>query len=181
MAAFDFYFSFYGLLLGLVVAQVANGLGHAIVIRKHSHSGWLTPLLSLFLLVDIASFWIWAWSLRDVVSVSYASIYFGLAVALSYYLAAALLFPAREQDWDNLDQHYWSNKRLVIAGIGLANILVIADSVVREGSPFHGWVAWSLQAAYWTSIAVLMISRWRAVDGICLGALLAVYASAIFT
>ena len=64
MSPFEFYFSFYGLLLGLSVAQVAGGIGHAVVIRRDSRLGWLTPLLSLFVLLDVASFWVWAWGSR---------------------------------------------------------------------------------------------------------------------
>ena len=59
MTGFELYFSFFGLLLGLSVAQVANGIGHAVVARKTITLGVLTPLLAVFVLLDIASFWVW--------------------------------------------------------------------------------------------------------------------------
>ncbi|WP_167309524.1 hypothetical protein [Brevundimonas naejangsanensis] len=54
--AFEFFFSFYGLVLGLSVAVTATGLATAIQHRKKIQIGWLTPLLALFVCLDIASF-----------------------------------------------------------------------------------------------------------------------------
>ena len=65
MSAFEFYFSFYGLILGLSVAQVVSGFAVALDARKRSKVGLLTPLLALFLLFDITTFWLFAWALRD--------------------------------------------------------------------------------------------------------------------
>jgi hypothetical protein len=176
MSPFEFYLSFYGLLLSLSVAQVAGGIGHAVVIRKDSHLGWLTPLFSLFVLLDIASFWIWAWGSRDVISINYATIYLGLLVALSYYLATVLLFPVRDGDWKDLDAHYWSNKRFVLAGIALANIIVLAHAFATRDAPFDASFR-IYQALYWLPLAVLLVSRWKLVDGLCLVVLSGAYLS----
>jgi hypothetical protein len=173
MSAFELYLSFYGLLLGLSVAQVASGLGHAVVRRRESHIGWLTPLLSIFVLFDIASFWIWAWVSREVISVSYASIYIGMVIALAYYLASVLLFPVLENGWSDLDQHYWANKRFVVVGIAVANAIVIGEAAVRRGSvPFTTTLGWSLQAFYWGPLLLMFFSRRKLVDGLCLGSMI---------
>ena len=173
MSAFELYLSFYGLLLGLSVAQVASGLGHAMVRRRESHIGWLTPLLSLFVLLDIASFWIWAWNSREVISINYASIYIGLVIALAYYLACVLLVPVREADWADLDLHYWANKRFVVIGIAVANAIVIAEAVARRGSvPFTTTLSWSLQLLYWLPLLLMFFSRRKLVDSLCLASLI---------
>ena len=179
MSGFDFYFSFYGLLLGLCVAQVASGLGHAVVIRRHGRLGLLTPMLAVFLLLDIASFWIWAWDSRQEINVDYTNMYLGLTIALSYYLATVLLFPVRETDWADLDAHYWQNKSLVLGGIGLANLLVIAASWVHDGVPFTTAFQWFVQAVYWASLVTAAISGRAVIDKVCLGLLIAVYASTV--
>ena len=167
MSPFEFYFSFYGLLLGLSVAQVAGGIGHAVVIRRDSRLGWLTPLLSLFVLLDVASFWVWAWGSRDTISIGYAAIYLGLVIALCYYLATVLMFPVRDGDWKDLDVHYWSNKRLVLAGIAVANIIVLAHAFATRDEPFSASFG-IYQALYWIPIAIMLVSRWKLVDGLCL-------------
>lgn len=124
MDRFEFFFSFYGLLLGLSVAAVATGLASAIGARKAVRIGRLTPLLALFVLLDIASFWIQAWRIREHAEITYASIYLGLAVALAYFLSANLVFPTRQEEWADFDDHYRAHKRHVLAGVLFANVVM---------------------------------------------------------
>lgn len=125
MDRFEFFFSFYGLLLGLSVAAVATGLANAVGARKAVRMGWRTPLLALFVLLDIASFWIQAWRIREQAQVTYAAIYVGLAVALAYFLSANLVFPTRQEEWGDFDDHYRAHKRHVLAGVVFANLVVM--------------------------------------------------------
>jgi hypothetical protein len=178
MSAFEFYFSFYGLLLGLSVAQIANGIGHAVVVRRESRFGWLTPALAAFVLLDIASFWTIAWYSRDTVKVSQLSVYAGLFVALCYYLSAVLLFPVREKEWGNLDDHYWPNKKWVIAGVGIAN--AAAFGWAYGSGALKEWTLPSylfLGLSYWAPLLVVGFSRWRWVDALCLTLLIGSYLS----
>ena len=62
MSAFEFFFSFYGLLLGLSVAAIATGVATVIHHRRRVQIGWLTPTLATFVALDIASFWGSAWT-----------------------------------------------------------------------------------------------------------------------
>ena len=174
MSEFEFFFSFYGLLLGLCAAQIASGIGHAIVARRDSHLGWLTPLLSAFLLMDLASFWLNAWNYRRVMDVSFASLYAGMLIALSYYIAAVLLFPVRERGWSNLDEHYWQNKKWVVLGVALANAAALAWFV---GSKIVQWPTQAifLMAAYWLPLVLLFFSRRKWLDAVSLTLLIAAY------
>lgn len=174
MNSFEFYFSFYGLLLGLSVAQVAAGIGHAVVVRKDCRIGWLTPLLSLFILLDIASFWVWAWRMREDVAVGYASIFIGLAVAFAYFLATVLLFPVRDQDWRDLDAHYWANRRLVVLGIVSAALVNAAVTYATSGLSFTP-IGWLFFGAYWVPLLLMLVIKRKAVDGVCLVLLIADY------
>jgi len=125
MSAFEFFFSFYGLLLGLSVAAIAVGLATAIQHRKAVRIGWLTPLLALFLALDMASFWDFAWSyLRDV-PFSYGLLVMGLVIATIYFIAASLVFPHTIEDGLTLDDHFWSNKRVVLLLSTAANIVAL--------------------------------------------------------
>lgn len=129
MSAFEFFFSFYGLLLGLSVAVIATGLATAIQHRRKLRIGWLTPLLALFVGLDIASFWDFAWTIFRDVPFSYGLLVMGLVVALVYFVAASLVFPHEIEDGLSLDDHFWANKKLVLLLTTAANVLAMAVMV----------------------------------------------------
>lgn len=122
MSAFEFFFSFYGLLLGLSVAVIATGVATAIQHRKRIRIGWLTPLLALFVGLDIASFWDFAWTMYRDVPFSYGLLIIGLAIALIYFIAASLVFPHAIEDDLSLDDHFWANKKLILLLTTAANL-----------------------------------------------------------
>lgn len=172
MSGFDFYFTFYGLILGLSVAQVASGFANALNSRRRSNLGFLTPLLSLFVLLDITTFWLYAWALRDQVTVTYGLMFGGLVVTITYYLAASLIFPREGDDWASLDEHYWSQKRLVIAGILAANLVVFGFTVFKAPPAWTDWIYWAWWITYYLPLAVLLISKDRRIDAVLLSWLL---------
>jgi hypothetical protein len=164
MDAFEFYFSFYGLLLGLSVAEVTNGLANAIGSRRSIQIGWLTPLLAAFFLTDVASFWMFAWGARDLIYIDWSSLYVGLIIAVTYYLAAALIFPRNIAEWPSLDDHYWAHKRLVIGGIALANAIVVGLGIAFISAPLHDPMFWFWQIIYWGPVLSLLFSKSRRLD-----------------
>ena len=82
MTAFEFFFSFYGLLLGLSLAVIATGAATAIQHRRKLRIGWLTPLLAVFVALDVASFWDFAWTMYRDVPFSYGLLVASLVVAV---------------------------------------------------------------------------------------------------
>lgn len=139
MSSFEFFFSFYGLLLGLSVAAIATGMAIAIQNRKRLKLGWLTPLLALFVLLDVASFWDFAWNVFRDVPFTYGLLVAGLAIALTYFLAASLVFPYEPGDGASLDDHFWANKKLVLLLTTAANLLAVTlalPQLMKEGGLF---------------------------------------------
>ena len=126
MSAFEFFFSFYGLVLGLSVAVIATGAARAFKHRKTVRVGWKTPLLALFAALDIATFWDAAWTNLGQAPYSYGMLIAGLGVAIVYFIAANLIFPEPEDDAQSLDQHFAANKRAVLLLLTLANVLMVA-------------------------------------------------------
>ena len=108
MDDFSFYLSYYGLILGLSVAQVASGFLNAVGARQRVRIGWLTPTLAVFIFLDITSFWIYAWAIRDSITISWGSMYLGLLIALCYFVASGLVFPRQIEEWPDLDDYYWA-------------------------------------------------------------------------
>jgi hypothetical protein len=119
MSAFEFVFSLFGLLLGFSLVEVLGGLARTLEARlrlgQTYRVGWLTPLLALFVMLDLMTFWLAAWRLRESLAVSGATLTAGLAFAGSYYLAAHLVFPPRDVDAPDLDAHYFRVKRWVLS------------------------------------------------------------------
>jgi len=134
VSAFEFFFSFYGLLLGLSLAAIATGMAIAIQNRRRVRIGWLTPLLAIFVMLDIASFWDAAWNTFRDAPFSYGLLIAGLVIALVYFLAASLVFPYQIEGDVSLDDHFWADKRPVLLLTTLANALMVAVS-----APF--WLA----------------------------------------
>lgn len=135
MTEFEFVFSLFGLLLGLSLAEVLGGLARAIEAQLRTakvgaaagvrdfRAGWLTPLLGVFVMLDIISFWGSAWNARSQLVFSGEVMVGGLFFAGSYYLAAHLVFPTEKEDWADLDAHYFRVRRTVFGAlIGLTTL-----------------------------------------------------------
>jgi hypothetical protein len=163
MDQFDFYFSFYGLLLSLSAGTVIIRFADAIGERRGRAIGLLSPLLGTFVLLDITSFWIWAWRARSAFQISYGYMYFGLAVAVAYFFSASQVFPKESGDWKSLDEHYWARKLYVLPGIMVANIAVIAQGGSARNWDFtpHFYFA---QLWYWLPITALLFTRGKWID-----------------
>jgi hypothetical protein len=125
MSPFELVFALFGLLLGLAVAEVLGGFSHALKLKragKPVRIGWLTPLLGLFVMLDLTSFWLMGYAARDQLSANYVTLVGVLAIVGTYYLAATLIFPDEPEDWPDFDQWYDKQNRLVIGGLLAANI-----------------------------------------------------------
>ena len=131
MSDFEFIFTLYSLLLGLSMAEILAGLGRAIERRAISPTdasrrlklGWLTPLLATFVILDLLSFWSFAWFVREELAVNRYTLLGVTAFACAYYVAARLVFPGESNEPDDLDDHFFRVRRVVL-GILLARVAV---------------------------------------------------------
>lgn len=139
MSAFEFFFSFYGLLLGLSLAVIATGAATAIQHRGKIRIGWLTPLLAAFVALDVAAFWDFAWTVFRDVPFSYGLLVASLIVAVVYFVAASLVFPHQIEDGLSLDDHFWANRKVVLLLTTVANTLAYLVAVpIMLGQPTGG-------------------------------------------
>ena len=168
MDNFSFYLSYYGLILGLSVAQVASGFLNAIGARQRVRLGWLTPALAIFIILDITSFWIFAWAIRASITISWASMYLGLLIAILYFMASGLVFPRNIDEWPELDTYYWKHKRWVIGGILISNMISFWQTVAYH-PPKIDLAFIFAQGNYWPPVILLLFSRRRWQDLTLLG------------
>jgi len=133
MSPFEFFFSFYGLLLGFSVAELVGGFARLIHDRKAVVFGLLTPLLGLYVAIDISSFWVQAWLVFRNAPFNYALLVLGLVVAAVFYIAASMVFPRQIGARTSLDHHFWAQRRWVLLGVLGANLLMLSVLVIVAG------------------------------------------------
>lgn len=186
MSPFEFVFSLVGLLLGLSLAELLGGLAKAIKARRHASRigaqplslGHLVPMLALFLMLDIAGFWTYAWTVRDVMPPTYVTLVFGLLVTGLYYLAASWVFPEGLAERQELDCHYFEQKRLIFAIVILCNLLAYAGRVYLSGMDifkYWTWASWVTTGSYFLFMALAMFARGKRWNTILLALLLFSY------
>src|SRR3954463_4565270 len=92
--AFNFAFSLFAIILGLSLVEVLTGFARALKRRRVVHLGWVTPMLAVFVMLDLISVWEFGWGARHFLNPQYGILLIGLVVSGLYYLAASLIFPA---------------------------------------------------------------------------------------
>lgn len=128
MSNFEFAFSLLYVLLGLSLAAVLGGFARTMQKRHKVRIGWLTPMLGVVVLLDICSFWLFAWALRTAIPIEYLPLMCGLVICGLYYLVASLVFPDELDEWPDLDVYYVTHKRRVIGGMIGCNALALGAS-----------------------------------------------------
>jgi hypothetical protein len=164
MSEFEFLFSVFGLLIGLTLVEIAVKFADAIDAHHRRPIGVLTPLLAAFVLIDVAGYWLFAWSLRDLLHVRWRTVFVGLSVAMVYYFSASMIFPRSEGDWKTLDEHYWARKRLVIGGVLLVEGATMAWQLSRAVPALDDYWFWIYQLPYFLPLAALLFTRSKRVD-----------------
>ena len=168
MSDFEGLFGLFSLMFGLIVAELAIKFADAIDSHRERPIGILTPALALLVLTDVTSFWMWVWGARKVLEFSWPSVFGGVSLAVIYFLAASLVFPRTSRGWSHLDDHYWSRKRFVAAGMLFANAVLIGAMLTRAIPAWNDWWFYFNFGGYLIALAGLVLSRSRRLDYIFL-------------
>jgi hypothetical protein len=144
MSAFEFVFSLFGLLLGFSLVEVLGKLAASVKASPQVRLGWLTPLLSLFVLLDVTGFWSIVWDARDVIPPTYGVLVVGLAITGLYYFAASLIFPSTLDAGTDLDSWYFDHKSTVLTILLACQLLAHASKYALTGASGYQWplVGW---------------------------------------
>ena len=131
--------AFYGLLLGLAVAEILSGFGNILRQRERPRWGTLTPLAGLAIFARIVTAFIDAWhSLRDV-SITLRGLAVPVVIAMNYFFAALMLVPRDTQEWPDLDAYFMARRKLIVAPLIVPVVLTIAffeaPVWLRQGGP----------------------------------------------
>jgi hypothetical protein len=146
MNDFEYLLTLFGLVLGLAIAEVMGGLARTFEAGpfrrlvdagagKPVRVGWLTPLLGIYVLLNLIANWTATWRFRELIPIRYDALFVGLVVTSVYYLGSRMVFPKEPEQWPDLDEHFLRIRRLVagciLLGTGGANIAAAA----LEGAP----------------------------------------------
>lgn len=183
MSDFEFFFTLFGLVLGLSVVEVVAGIARLVEDRRAVRIGWLTPLLAAFLLLDLAAFWLYAWQEYRDTPVTYLALVVGLAISGFYYVAAAVVFPKSFADWVDLDAHYLQRRRFVITVLSLAGVLLYdVGTLLLVPDGLTVWKASWLDLSqswlgflYYGCVAAIWFSKRPWVNAVALGLITARY------
>lgn len=169
--AFSFMFSFYGLLLGLAVVEVATGFSRAYDDRRRRKLGVVAPLFGALLLVDLITFWMNAWAYRDLPNVSYPIALAVALIALLYYFAATQVFPKSGDDGP-LDEHIMEHRRVIAFCMLLSNLMTQvppAISAFRTPWPMSDVALWiALNLTYYTLLITAALARSKTVVAVAI-------------
>jgi hypothetical protein len=160
LSAFEFFFSFYGLLLGLSVAELVGGFARVLHEKQRIRFGLLTPMLALFVAIDIATFWNQAWVIFRGAPFNTFVLLISLSIAATFYVAASVTFPRVSAEGGNeridLDAHFWAHRRLVFGCILAANLIVaVIVIILAELNPDFARIASSVRL--WVGVAIFVV------------------------
>jgi hypothetical protein len=130
VSAFEFFFSFYGLLLGLSVAELVGGFARVLHEKQRIRFGWLTPMLALFVAIDIATFWNQAWVIFRGAPFNTFLLLVSLSIAATFYVAASVTFPRVSAEG--------AHERVDLDADGVHE-LSVGDSLFYLGGTPHRW------------------------------------------
>jgi len=182
--AFAFLFGFYGLLLGLAVAEIAAGFSRAWDERRRRPLGLVGPLFGAVLLLDLLTYWLSAWGHRDLKAVTFAVAFIASLAALLYYFAATQVFP-KEGQADTLNEHIMDHRKAVVFCVIASNLTSFLPAFLHEILDLHRLKP--VELALWGGLnfgyySLLCLAGWARSRKVVAGALITclVYMSAAY-
>ena len=146
MDRFSFFFAFYGLILGLGVAELLSGF--AGMVRAHALKKLeaQTALAALLTFVLICATWVDTFTMDREITLNFGDLWAPILVATFYYLAASVIFPRDPRQFSHL-RAYFSARRKFIIGMLFAAELVdlyvnrtyLTDRYYHDPGAFWGW------------------------------------------
>lgn len=150
MNQFEFFWAFYGLLLGLAVAELLGGFAALLRESAPPRLGVVTPLLGLHILVEMLANYVDAWSMFRGVGVSLAELAVPTFIGLLYYVAAVIIVPRQLSDWASLDDYFEKRRKWIVGTLLLANATVSAAAI-------PSWLARFAEDAAWAGVYVVQV------------------------
>ena len=125
MSAFEFFFTFYSLILGLGIAELLSGFARAWRVHKLGRHAIAALLLGILIAWEIMFVWMAGWHQFKDIAVELRNLALPLVIGGTYYVAAHMTFPERPEEWETLDAYYDTVKARVASAALVANLMII--------------------------------------------------------
>lgn len=144
---FAFFFAFYGLILGLGVAELLSGF--AGMVRAHALKKLesQTALIALLTFVLIVATWVDTWTMERSITLNFDDLWPPILLATFYYLAAAVIFPRDVAQYAHLRAYFAARRKFVIGMLFAAELIDFyanrswfLDAHLNRPGFFWGWL-----------------------------------------
>lgn len=168
MTVFEHSFTLIGLVLGLALADVLSGLIRAVRARGFRSLGLLTPMLAVFVLLDVTTFWGIVWGMRSMMTSIWPVLGISLVLCCMYYVAASLALPDSFERWPDLDAYYMEHRRFVLGLMLFCFVVVVAFQTTMRG----GFNQDIVGISYIIVLTLTWLAPWKWSQIVGLGALI---------
>src|SRR5436305_3350543 len=160
MGAFDYLFSFYGLLLGIAVANVAIGFADMWRDCGKIAVGYCPPLLGVVVMLGGMNVWLTMWHLRGAATVDAWQMLAATGVAMPYVFISRAMFPGAEPETErSLEEHYLRHRTLILLVLTAPPVASIVSKVLLDRMWDHGWELWWLIARILMPLLLLPLAN----------------------
>ena len=142
MTGFDYMFTFYGLLLGIAVANVAIGFADMWRDCGKIGVGYCPPLLGIIVMLGGMNVWLTMWHVRQDVTVGAWQMLAATFVAMPYVFVSRAMFPGAERESErSLEEHYLRHRVLILLVLTVPPVASALSKIVLDRVWDHGWEA----------------------------------------
>jgi hypothetical protein len=131
MSQFEFFMTFYSLLVGLGVAELLLGFMNLLRHRQRPKLGLLTPLLGALVLLQMMALFIDAWTSLQAVQITMAGLVVPTLIGIAAFAACVLVVPREIEEWPDLDAYFYRNRRIVLGLLVAVNVLIIVHESAK--------------------------------------------------
>ena len=123
MDQFSFFFAFYGLILGLAVAELLGGFAGMVRAHALKKVEAQTALAALLTFVLIVATWVDTFSMDRTITLSFSDLWPPILLGTFYYLAAAVVFPRDPGQYPHLGTYFDERRRFIIGMLFAAELV----------------------------------------------------------
>jgi hypothetical protein len=173
MSNFELFMSFFGLLLGLAVAELMSGFANLARAKERPRIGAITPVLGVFIFLSIMTSLLDAFRKLQDVPISLIGFALPTLIGITYFVAAIAAVPRDQGSWESLDDYFFE-RRTWTAGMLLAATVLTIGIELRFTAGMIRNAEWARFADYavanflWLAAHVVTLTagkRWMVLAG----------------